>query len=35
MLIGHKHEIEHYLTEMFLQMDPNVIGGEYLIFGTV
>jgi len=35
MLIGHKHEIEHYLTEMFLKINPEVIGNYYLIFGTV
>ena len=35
MLIGHKHEIEHHLTEMFLKIDPEVIGNTYLIFGTV
>ncbi len=35
MLIGHKHEIEHHLTEMFLKIDPEVIGNAYLIFGTV
>ena len=35
MLIGHKHEIEHYLTEMFLKINPAVIGNSYLVFGTV
>ena len=35
LLIGHKHEIEHYLTEMFRQMDPDSIGNDYLIFATV
>lgn len=35
MLIGHKHEIEHQLTELFLQINPNVIGNNYLVFGTV
>ena len=35
MLIGHKHEIEHYLTELFLKTDPEVIGNDYLVFGTV
>ena len=35
MLIGHKHEIEHYLTEMFLKINPEVIGNYYLVFGTV
>jgi len=35
MLIGHKDEIEHYLTELFLKIDSNVIGGDYVIIGTV
>lgn len=35
MLIGHIHEIEHHLTEMFLKIDQDVIGNNYLVFGTV
>ena len=35
MLIGHKHEIEHYLTEMFLKINPKAIGNSYQVFGTV
>ena len=35
MLIGHKEEIEHYLTELFLKTDPNVIGSDYIVIGTV
>jgi len=35
MLIGHKHEIEHHLTETFLKIKPEVIGNNYLVFGTV
>ncbi len=35
MLIGHKHEIEHYLTDMFLQINSEVIGNYYLVFGIV
>jgi hypothetical protein len=35
MLIGHKHEIKHYLTELFLKIDIEVIGNDYLVFGTV
>ncbi len=35
MLIGHKHEIEHHLTELFLEINPEVIGNYYLVFGTV
>jgi hypothetical protein len=34
LLIGHRHEIEHLLTKLFLQMDPAAIGNEYLIVGT-
>ena len=28
-------EIEHHLTEMFLKINPAVIGNSYLVFGTV
>ena len=35
MLIGHKHEIEHFLTEMFLKINPEVIGNDYILVGTV
>lgn len=35
MLIGHKHEIEYHLTEMFLKIDKDVIGNNYFVFGTV
>jgi hypothetical protein len=35
LLIAHKHEIEHYLTEVFRQYDPEVIGNDYFIIGTV
>ncbi len=35
MLIGHKDEIEHYLTEMFLDINPDIIGNRYIIMGTV
>ena len=35
MLIGHKNEIEHLLTDMFTQYDPAVIGNDYLLIGTV
>ena len=35
MLIGHKHEIEQLLTEWFSNRDPELIGNDYLIFGTV
>ena len=35
LLVAHKHEIEHLLTEMFRQRSPDVIGNDYLILGTV
>ena len=35
LLIAHKHEIEHLLTDLFRQFDPEVIGNDYLILGTV
>jgi hypothetical protein len=35
LLIAHKHEIEHLLTGMFRQYDPEVVGNDYLILGTV
>ena len=35
LLIAHKHEIEHILTAMFLEVDPKIIGNDYLIIGTV
>ena len=35
LLIVHKHDLEHLLTEMFRQYDPEAIGNEYLIIGTV
>ena len=35
LLIAHKHEIESLLAEMFLQMDPSMIGNYYLIIGTM
>lgn len=35
LLVAHKHEIEHLLTELFRQSDPGVIGNNYLIIGTV
>lgn len=34
-LIGHKHEIEHHLTEMFSKINPDFVGNNYLVFGTV
>jgi hypothetical protein len=35
LLIAHKHEIEHLLTEMFKHYDPGAIGNDYLIYGTL
>lgn len=35
LLIGHKHEIEHHLTEMFRGSKPEIVGNDYLIFGIV
>lgn len=35
LLIAHKHEIEHLLTSMFRQYDPEAVGNDYLIMGTV
>src|SRR5512147_3264198 len=35
LLIGHKHELEHLLTQMFAPYHPAVIGNDYLIMGTV
>ena len=35
MLIAHQDEIEHLLTEMFLRLQPQIIGNTYLILGTV
>ncbi len=34
-LIGKKDEIEHCLTELFVQNDPSVIGNEYVMIGTM
>ncbi len=35
MLIGHKHEIEHYLKMAFEQIKPDIIGNSYVLIGTV
>ena len=35
VLIAHKHEIEHHLTELFRRMAPETIGNDYLIMGTM
>ena len=35
LLIVHKHDLEHLLTEMFRKYNPDAIGNKYLIIGTV
>ena len=35
LLIAHKDEIEHLLTELFRQSEPEAVGNDYLIIGTV
>ncbi len=35
MLIGKKNEIEHQLTNMFLKIDKEIIGNNYIVLGTV
>lgn len=35
LLIAHKFDVEHILTELFRQHDPEIIGSDYLIIGTV
>lgn len=35
LLIAHKHTIEHLLTDLFRQYDPEAVGNDYLIMGTV
>ena len=35
ILIGHKHEIEHLLTDLFTNYNPSIIGNDYLVIGTV
>ena len=35
LLIAHKDEIENILAQLFQQLDPNVIGNDYLVLGTV
>jgi hypothetical protein len=34
-LIGHKHEIEQFLFNLFSQHNPEVIGNSYVIIGTM
>jgi hypothetical protein len=35
LLIAHKHEIEYYLTALFIEQAPEAVGNEYLTIGTV
>jgi hypothetical protein len=35
LLIAHKHEIEHLLYNLFSLNNPEAIGNDYLIFGTM
>lgn len=35
MLVAHKREVEHLLTELFRSLDPDSIGNDYLTLGTV
>jgi len=35
LLIAHQNEIEENLARLFAQTDPDLIGNEYLIIGTV
>jgi hypothetical protein len=35
LLIANKHEIEYYLTALFIEQAPDVIGNDYLAVGTV
>jgi hypothetical protein len=35
LLVAHKHEIEYYLTALFIQQAPDTIGNDYLAVGTV
>lgn len=35
LLIVHKDEIENLLAQLFEQLDPKVIGNDYLVIGTL
>lgn len=35
LLIAHKDEIEHFLTEQMQVTNPDIIGNDYLIMGTI
>lgn len=35
LLIAHKHEVEHLLTEQMKVTNPSIIGNDYLIMGAI
>jgi YgiT-type zinc finger domain-containing protein len=35
LLIAHKHEIERCLAALFSQHDPDAIGNEYMVMGSI
>ena len=35
LLIAHQDEIEHILTQLFVEIAPEVVGNDYLVVGTV
>jgi hypothetical protein len=35
LLIAHKHEIEELLATLFSQRNPDMIGKDYLVYGTM
>jgi len=35
LLVAHKHEIEHLLYGLFLELDSGAIGNDYLVYGTL
>ena len=34
-IIAHQDDLEHYMTEIFSESYPGVVGNEYLVIGTV
>jgi hypothetical protein len=35
LLLAHKHEIEHFLRELFTRFEPETIGNDYRVVGLV
>jgi thiol-disulfide isomerase/thioredoxin len=35
LLVAHQNDVEHFLATMFAELDPSVIGNDYLVMGTV